>query len=211
MAKLVDLSQINGGMKLIDDIKSLVEAVESGGSGGNNADATKIQGKTIPAPTPSEDLNVIQYNNTTGEFQYADITSPINTRIDDVDQTIQELQGQLDTNRSISFFVSGDLAIESNVVSFIAPINMTIKLVRLSVDTAPTGANLITDINKNGTTIFTAQANRPSIIAGSTTGSTSKMDIATVFEGDKITLDIDQVGSTTVGKNLAVSIVCVAI
>lgn len=75
---------------------------------------------------------------------------------------------------------------------------------RVSVGTAPTGASLIVDINKNGTTIFTTQGNRPTIAAGSNLASTTAPDVTTFVAGDYITVDVDQIGSTVAGADLVV-------
>lgn len=83
----------------------------------------------------------------------------------------------------------------------------TILSVRASVGTAPTGSSLIVDVNVDGTTIFTTQANRPTITAaGSTSGKVTNMNITTVAAGSYVTVDIDQVGSTTPGYNLSVQL-----
>lgn len=83
----------------------------------------------------------------------------------------------------------------------------TIDFVRASVNTAPTGSSIIVDVNKNGTTIFTTQANRPTIAAsGFTSGLVTNMNITSVAAGDYITIDIDQVGSSTAGEDLTVQI-----
>jgi hypothetical protein len=83
----------------------------------------------------------------------------------------------------------------------------TITGVRASVGTAPTGASLIIDINKNGTTIFTTQANRPTIAAAAnTSGNVTNPDIAAVAAGEYLTVDIDQIGSTIAGADLTVQI-----
>ena len=83
---------------------------------------------------------------------------------------------------------------------------LTIVSVRATVGTAPTGATLIVDVNKNGTTIFTTQANRPTIAVSTNTIKRTNMDVTTVADGDYLTVDIDQVGSTVAGSNLVVSI-----
>jgi hypothetical protein len=83
----------------------------------------------------------------------------------------------------------------------------TILSVRASAGTAPTGASILVDINKNGTTIFTTQANRPTIAAAAnTSGKVTNMDVTTVAAGDYLTVDIDQVGSTVSGSDLVVQI-----
>lgn len=79
--------------------------------------------------------------------------------------------------------------------------------VRASVGTAPTGASIICDLNKNGTTIFSTQANRPTIAAsGFTSGRVTTMDVTSVAAGDYLTLDIDQIGSTVAGADLSVTV-----
>lgn len=76
-----------------------------------------------------------------------------------------------------------------------------------SVGVAPTGAAILVDINKNGTTIFTTQGNRPTIAAsGFASGRVANMDVATLADGDYLTADIDQVGSTIPGQDILVFI-----
>jgi hypothetical protein len=83
----------------------------------------------------------------------------------------------------------------------------TILSVRASVGVAPTGAAVIIDINVDGTTIFTTQANRPTIADGGyTSGKKTNMTVTTVPVGSYLTVDIDQVGSTTPGSDLTVQL-----
>ena len=73
------------------------------------------------------------------------------------------------------------------------------------VKTAPTGQALIVDINKNGTSLWSAtQANRPQIAAGATAGETTSFDTTTATDDDVLTMDVDQVGSGTAGSDLTV-------
>lgn len=82
---------------------------------------------------------------------------------------------------------------------------LTIVGVRATVVTAPTGAAAIFDVNVDGTTIFTTQANRPTIaIAGTTSGNVTNMDVTTLPAGSTLTIDTDQIGSGTAGAGLTV-------
>jgi hypothetical protein len=74
------------------------------------------------------------------------------------------------------------------------------------VGTAPTGASLILDVNKNNTTIFGTQGNRPTIAAGTTTATVGANSVTTVTTGDAISIDIDQVGSTVAGADITIVI-----
>jgi hypothetical protein len=83
---------------------------------------------------------------------------------------------------------------------------LTVVAVRASVGTAPTGASIIVDVNENGTTLYTTQANRPTIaISGNTTDATLPVDVS-VADNNYLTVDIDQIGSTVAGANLTVTV-----
>ena len=107
-----------------------------------------------------------------------------------------------------SFFKTGTLAVVAGTQRL--PIDGTYSIVgtRLTVGTAPTGASLIVDINKNGTTIYTTQANRPTITAAANAGGPGATpDVTTLAAGDYLTVDIDQVGSSVAGADLTVSVI----
>ncbi len=70
--------------------------------------------------------------------------------------------------------------------------------------TGPTTSALLFDINKNGTTVFTNQAHRLTIAAAATTGNTTSFDVTTFAAGDEMSIDIDQIGSGTAGKDITV-------
>jgi hypothetical protein len=110
---------------------------------------------------------------------------------------------------TLTFAVVGTLAVGTDKApTILAPCQLTIVKVKLVVKTAPTGASVIVDVNKNGTTIFTTQANRPSIAAGSLAGDSVSPDVTSLVEGDKVTIDVDQIGSTVAGADLTVEVVC---
>lgn len=108
--------------------------------------------------------------------------------------------------------MSGVLSVAAGGLGFRAPIALELQHIRLSVSTAPTGADLIVDVNKNGTTVFTTQANRPKIVAGAYTESaTPTPDVVSIAAGDRLTVDIDQIGSTVPGSNLVVVAYCLQV
>lgn len=81
-----------------------------------------------------------------------------------------------------------------------------LKNVRASIGSAPTGASLIVDVNKNGTTVFTTQANRPTLTDGTATAAPSVPNITAWAPGEYLSVDIDQVGSGNPGTLLTVTI-----
>jgi hypothetical protein len=80
----------------------------------------------------------------------------------------------------------------------------TIRSVTTAVTTAPTGATLICDVNVAGTTIFTTQANRPTIAISGFSDNSAAIEAGTFAAGDVISVDVDQVGSSVAGANLSV-------
>lgn len=87
--------------------------------------------------------------------------------------------------------------------------NLTIVKAYAVVKTAPTGADLIIDINKNGNSIWASTpANRLKITDGNTYGSQTSFDTTTLSEDDSITVDVDQVGSTVNGSDLSIYLRC---
>lgn len=91
----------------------------------------------------------------------------------------------------------------------VATRDMTITKAYANVKTAPTGQAIVIDINKNGTTIWSTQANRVQIAAAASSGTQTSFNTTSLAEGDVLTMDIDQVGSGTAGADLTVSLKCV--
>lgn len=83
---------------------------------------------------------------------------------------------------------------------------LTIGTVRVTLVTAPTGANLTIDIHKNGTTIFTTQSNRPTVAANTKTVLSAIPDVTTLANGDYLSLNVDQVGSVVAGATMNVTV-----
>lgn len=85
------------------------------------------------------------------------------------------------------------------------PFAAAIDEVRVHVGTAPTTQAVIVDVNDDGTTVFTTQANRPTIAATTTDATSGAADGgANVAKDSVITVDVDQVGTGTAGSDLTV-------
>lgn len=110
-----------------------------------------------------------------------------------------------------TFTITGNIATGTSLAPLlIAPFNLKILKAFARVKTAPSGADLIFDINKNGTTIWSTQANRLKILDGITSGTQSTFNTVNVDEGDYLSLDVDQVGSSIAGANATVELYCQA-
>lgn len=98
-----------------------------------------------------------------------------------------------------------DLVAGTEVVTFRMPYAMTLTGVRASVATAPTGANIIVDINESGASVLSTKL---SIDAGEKTSTTAAsapvISDSSLADDSEITIDIDQVGSTIAGAGLKI-------
>jgi hypothetical protein len=77
----------------------------------------------------------------------------------------------------------------------------------VAVSEPPLNNSLIVDINRDGTTIFTTQANRPTIASGTFLDTSPTPDVQAWSTGSYLTMDVDQVGAETAGANLVVHVV----
>lgn len=108
--------------------------------------------------------------------------------------------------QTLNFTILGAQTTGAKKAAALAPVAGIITDVRAYLDTAPTGATFIIDVNKNGTTIFTTQGNRPTVAISGNASTTTVPDVTTVAAGDRISLDIDQIGSGTAGSDLQVAV-----
>lgn len=147
-----------------------------------------ILGKTVDiASFSGKDGYVLAYDETSDKFILAEVTiEPVVVK------------------KTISFYVHGTLEVETNAISIIAMEDMEIKQIKCVVGIAPDTNSLILDINKNGSTIYTNQGNRPTIAVSATSATATLPDVVAISAGDIISLDIDQNG----GTSLSVSIKC---
>jgi collagen type VII alpha len=94
----------------------------------------------------------------------------------------------------------------SPCTSCIAPFAGTLEKAYAVIRTAPSGQDMIIDIHKNGTTIWTGGTNRLKITNGSYSGSQVTIDVTSVAEGDYFDVYTDQVGSSVAGADLQVEL-----
>lgn len=118
--------------------------------------------------------------------------------------TVTQLGESPDT---FGFTVAGTLSADTDVApTVIVSRALTIEKAYAYVKTQPTGASIICDINKNGTTIWSTQGNRVTISAASNLGTQTSFNTTSLADEDLLTLDIDQVGSSVAGADLTVEL-----
>jgi len=132
-----------------------------------------------------------------------DALNQLAERIDDLEGTPQGYVWH-----TFVFTRAGIVTEAEGTLAMCVPGDFTIDHVYLHLTTAPTGQSLIVDIHKNGTTIFTNQANRPEVAAGATTATSGTPDVTSLALNDELTFEIDQTGSLVAGSDLTVHVRC---
>jgi hypothetical protein len=114
-------------------------------------------------------------------------------------------------NRQTQLFAfTGTATVQAGVLRWYNRTGRTLNIIGAwaAANTQPTGAALVVDVNKNGTTIYTTQGNRPSVSVSTNGGAISVTpDVTTIADGDYITVDVDVIGSTIAGADVTVGVV----
>ena len=100
-----------------------------------------------------------------------------------------------------------DLAVGTDAVTFRMPYGMTLEDLRDSVTTASAGADIQVTVNQGGSAV----ASVITIEAGATTSTSATtqptISNANLIDDAQITVDITQIGSTTAGAGLKVTLI----
>lgn len=92
------------------------------------------------------------------------------------------------------FYIDGALAVGTDIITWVAPRSGLLQKIKIVLKNKGSSGTTKIDIHKNGTTIFTTQANRPSVAFNDADGiGTGIPDILTVSENDVFTIQIDEV------------------
>ena len=118
---------------------------------------------------------------------------------------IKAVQNQA-VREAYTFSVAGDLTTKTGAHRIYLEGDYAIESVRASVGTPSSGTNVIVDINRNGSTIYGTQANRPSIATASYTALGGAYSNGVFSANDYLMVDVDQVGSVAAGADLTVVI-----
>ena len=98
-----------------------------------------------------------------------------------------------------------DLTAAANKLTVRAPFAFTLTGVRGSVNTAPVGSTILVDVHESGTTVLSTKLMIDASELTSVTAATPYVISDSAIADDSVlTVDIDQVGSSTAGKGLKV-------
>lgn len=102
----------------------------------------------------------------------------------------------------------GDLIIGIGLVGlrFGRTINIAKVYAEVPPGRQPVGADAVFDVDVDGTTIFTNQANRPRIADGTLESVPATPGVTLVPAGARVTVDVDQVGTLSPGSDAMVTI-----
>ncbi len=98
-----------------------------------------------------------------------------------------------------------DLTAGTNKFSFRLPFAMTLSEVRINTTTAPVGSTIIVDVNEGGTSILSTKLTiDQNELTSFTAASPAVISDPNLANDALMTVDIDQIGSSTAGKGLKI-------
>jgi len=119
-----------------------------------------------------------------------------------------------DTRNLLKFEVLGALATGTLLDQAVLPFNGEIVNAAAQVTIAGATTNIVCDLLKNGVSIYTTAANRPTVLAGALISSAANQalrpDVTKFVVGDVLSLSLTSVGTTTTGSNLDVTVQYIA-
>lgn len=175
-------------------------------------------GGTLPTATANDDGAMIWYSSSTGEWVLSSFKVNSNGIDMGGDKTIQNLAPTppddtcavpksyvdniaMQISYELRFCIKGDAQVATKLVSALMAHAGTIQKVKIYADEAPDGNYIQVDVNKDGASIFNSDDNRPKIQSGDNAGESTAISYSGFLEGDRISIDIDSIGSTTAGGN----------
>jgi hypothetical protein len=170
----------------------------------------------VTGPASSVDNDIATFDSTTGKIIQdsgvvistdGTFTANSDAKVP-TEKAVKTYADGLKLTESIGIAVSDestDLTTGTSKVTFRMPYAFTLTAVRANVNTAPSGSTIIVDINEGGSTILSTKLSIDASEKTSTTAASAAVISDTSLADDaEITIDIDQIGSSTPGKGLKV-------
>ena len=199
-----------GGDALTGLTDASIAAANKDGAAGTASMRTLGTGAQQAAPGNDSRFTTAASETVAGHVEFATSAETITGTSTVLGTTPAGVKAAIDARfqyETIAFSFKGTLTTTTDTGALRVPIINTGTIVKAyaKIETAPTGASLIIDLNKNGTSIWaTTQANRLTVAISGTSATQTTFDTTAVTEDDYITCNLDQVGSTVAGANLVV-------
>lgn len=132
----------------------------------------------------------------------------VGTSTDDPRQRIAAAKLRTQQLRTFVYTIPYTLAAGSTGTARIPiPFDCYVDYCVATVNTAPTGASVVLDVKKNGVTLYTTSANRPTIAANAFASPVAYPNVTQCLKGDYLTADVISVGSTIAGADAVLMVV----
>lgn len=201
-ATAADLTKLNGVTATVTEL-NYVDGVTS-------AIQTQVDAKApVADPTFTGEIGIGAVNVSETELGILEGATLTTTELNYVDGVTSAIQTQIDQQKEVIGIACSDettdLAVADDVATFRMPFAMTLTEVRATVTTAPVGSTIIVDIEESGTTVLSTLLTIDASEKTSETAATPPVISDSALADDaEISINIDQIGSSTAGKGLKI-------
>lgn len=156
------------------------------------------RGSTVANPTATDSNgNLLFYAEPGLHVLVINLTSiPVQVPVNPVDDL---------TVVPVVFSVPGVQTVSPGTSRWYLPEDYTLVAVHAGLGTAPAGADLVIDLNYNGTTVYADPSHRPRITPGTFHAVGGVASVTALDEDSYLTVDVDQIGAGVPGTDLVVT------
>ena len=211
-------NSVSSGSTIHNTLSGLQGGVDSEYYHLTSAQYTDFVGKTyIDGSLSARDLSLNWMSSNKADTSYVDGSlgnrdTSINNLRSYIDGSLSARDTSIAKSTEIFSFACSDettaLTTGPAKITYRMPFNFYINEVRSSVTLPPQGSSIIVDINENGNSVLSTRVSIDASTYSSVSSSTPPVISDTSLGNDsQITIDIDQVGSTTAGTGLKVTLI----
>lgn len=91
--------------------------------------------------------------------------------------------------------IEGPVSVTTGLARFYAPFDFEIVRISASLGTTSSSGSVVFDVKKNGSSLYAALGDKPTVTAGNYYAATSTLQTTSVLEDDYLTLDVLQQGT----------------
>jgi hypothetical protein len=215
------------GLIMNQNLQDIIDSLEAISGGGGGA-VTSIFGRTgaVAAVLNDYQASLVDNDSAVVGVTVKNALETLKSLIDNLDSddvvnasgvtgvsvsdALDELDSKIINHETLIISLTaptGPISVDTDIEHIYMPYGMDVSEVRATSDIAPTGSNIIIDINESGISILSTKINIDAGTQKSTdSGTLPVINDSLLADGARVSFDADQVGSTLAGAGVKIYI-----